>query len=68
MPSVVRVGDAVDCGDSLGEGSPDVFANNIPVGRILTDLTAGHCFSPVVADRPGYTVYVNDKPVIIDDA
>jgi hypothetical protein len=63
--NVVRIGDGVSCGDRLGQGSPNVFANNIAVGRITQDNTAGHCFVPIQADRPGYTVYVNNKPIML---
>lgn len=68
MPGLVRIGDAIGCGDQMGNGSPNVIVNNIPVSRLGTDLTTGHwagpCFwppVPIIAASPN--VYVNNIPV-----
>lgn len=60
MPAVARIGDPVDCGDTIAEGSGNVFANGIPVTRISTDNTAGHCFSPVVTTSGATSVLTNN--------
>jgi len=38
---VVRINDTTSCGDPAVQGSPNVFANNIPVHR-NSDATGGH--------------------------
>jgi cell wall-associated NlpC family hydrolase len=63
MPAVIRIVDPIDCGDSMGNGSPNVFANNIPVSRLGVDLTAGHCYSPTPIIAASPNVYVNNIPV-----
>ena len=65
MPSVARIGDPVSCGDTIAEGSGNVFANGIPVTRKTIDLTAGHpCGPPTVFDSGSNTVFVNTIPVV----
>lgn len=60
MPKITRVADPVSCGDHLAEGSPDVFANNLPVVR-LNDPTTGHgCFPSTVIISTVKTVYANN--------
>lgn len=57
---VVRVGDGTTCGDAIAAGSPNVFANNIPVGRI-TDPTTGHgCFPSTTIAAGSSTVFANN--------
>lgn len=65
MPAIIRIGDPVACGDSMGEGSGNVFANNIPVSRVGVDKTVGHPPphgpTPVISGSPN--VYVNNISV-----
>ena len=63
MPEIAREGDPITCGDIINEGSGNVFAEGMPVTRIQTDLTAGHCFLPTKIDTGSSTVFVNEKPV-----
>lgn len=63
MPKVVRIGDRISCGDSMGHGSPDVIVNNIPVSRRGVDNTYGHCFNPVPIIISSPDVFVNNIPV-----
>lgn len=63
MPEVARLGDPISCGDVLAEGSGDVFAEGMPVTRVTTDHTAGHCFAPTVIASGSGTVFVNNDPV-----
>jgi len=59
MPAVIRIGDPISCGDTMGQGSGNVFANGIPVSRKGVDLTAGHCFPPVPIISASHNVFVN---------
>lgn len=61
MPQIARLGDPVNCPgtDTLAEGSGNVFANGLPVVRVLTDYTAGHCHPPVQIVLGSSTVFVN---------
>ena len=63
MPAVARIGDAISCGDTIAQGSGDVFANGIPVTRVGPDKTAGHCFLPTKIAAGSSTVFVNNSPV-----
>jgi uncharacterized Zn-binding protein involved in type VI secretion len=46
MPAAIRIGDPTACSDHDAGGSPNVFINGIPVGRI-GDPTTGHgCWHP----------------------
>lgn len=63
MPAVVRIGDPISCGDNMAQGSPDVFANGIPVSRLGVDLTAGHCYYPVPIISASPNVFINNIPV-----
>jgi len=47
--AVARIGDPISCGDTIAQGSGDVFVNNIPAVR-LGDMTIGHT-------PPGHTLY-----------
>lgn len=60
MPAVARLGDPISCGDTLAEGSGNVFANGMPVTRINVDHTAGHCFPPVVTTVGSPNVFTNN--------
>lgn len=54
MPAGARIGDPIACGDTVAQGSGNVFFNGLPVTRI-GDLSAGHgCFppTPVVTGSP----------------
>ena len=63
MPAVARLGDPIDCGDIICEGSGDVFAEGIPVTRVLEDYTCGHCFNPTQIASGSSNVFVNDKAI-----
>lgn len=64
MPAIVRIGDPISCGDTMAQGSGNVYANGIPVSRELTDNTAGHCFTPTpVASGSSSRVLINGIPV-----
>ena len=63
--AAARIGDPMDCGDVIAQGSGNVFANNIPISR-KDDFTAGHCYSPVPLQTPPQgSVYANNKLVAI---
>ncbi len=71
MPAIVRLADLStghDCFPSRpnDQGSPNVFANNIPVHRV-GDHWVTHCCGPVCHDAAQATgspnVFVNNKPV-----
>lgn len=57
-----RIGDPVSCGDTVAEGSPNVFVNGIPFTRVGPDKTAGHCWSATVLLVGSPTVNVNGDP------
>lgn len=59
MPAACRVGDPMTCGDTMANGSPNVFVNNIAVSRLGIDLTAGHCFPPVPVVSASPNVFIN---------
>lgn len=59
MAVAFRIGDPWSCGDTQGQGSGNVFVNGIPFAR-LTDLTAGHCYTPSPIDSASTTVFVNN--------
>ena len=60
MPAAYRLGDPVSCGDTMAQGSGNVFVNELPFSRQGIDLTAGHCFPPVPISSASPDVYVND--------
>lgn len=64
MPPALRIGDPISCGDAMAQGSPNVFANGIPVSRVGVDQTTGHgpppCWWPAVPIVVGSpNVFVN---------
>ena len=63
MPEIAREGDPISCGDIINEGSGNVFAEGMPITRITSDLTAGHCFAPTQIETGSTTVFVNGKGV-----
>jgi uncharacterized Zn-binding protein involved in type VI secretion len=63
MPAVARIGDPISCGDTIANGSGNVFANGMPVSRVGIDVTAGHCFPPVPLVSGASTVFVNNIAV-----
>jgi len=67
MGNVVRIGDSVTCGDHAAEGSPNVFANGMPITHQGKKKTTGHdCFPPTVFIGPWTsTVFVNNKTVAL---
>lgn len=65
MPAVARIGDPVTCGDTMAQGSGDVFSNGIPVSRQTVDFTAGHsCYPPVNFPAGSSTVFVNNLQIL----
>lgn len=60
MPAACRLGDPISCGDTMAQGSPDVFCNGLPWTRV-GDMTAGHCYSatPIASGSPN--VSINNK-------
>jgi len=63
MPALIRIGDPVTCGDTMGNGSPNVYANNNAVSRVGIDLTAGHCYNPTPVSTGSPDVFVNNASV-----
>lgn len=63
MPAVIRIGDPITCGDTMGQGSGNVITNGIPTSRLGIDKTAGHCFPPVPIISASPNVYVNNIKV-----
>ena len=59
MPAAIRIGDPISCGDTMAQGSGNVFVNGIPFSRENIDLTAGHCYPPVPIVRGSPNVFVN---------
>lgn len=63
MPAVARIGDPMGRGDTVKSGSPNVYANGLPVAR-LTDGTTGHgCWPATILAEGSGTVFVNGLPV-----
>lgn len=62
MPKAARIGDPINCGDSISTGSPNVLINGLPAAR-LGDVTCGHCFSSIDIIEGASTVLVNNIPV-----
>lgn len=63
MPAVIRIGDPISCGDTMAQGSANVFANGIPICRVGADQTAGHCFPPVPVIAGSANVFANGIPL-----
>lgn len=61
MAAGARIGDPLTCGDTIVQGSGNVFFNGIPVARI-GDATSGHgCHPPsTMATGNGANVYANN--------
>ena len=63
MSAIARIGDPMARGDTVRAGSPNVFANGIPVAR-LTDATTGHgCWPATILAQGSGTVTANGIPV-----
>ena len=62
MPTACRIGDPISCGDTMAQGSPDVFCNGLPWTRVGPDRTAGHCYgsTPLASGSPN--VFINGLP------
>lgn len=67
--NVVRIGDKVSCGDNSAQGSPNVFANGMPITHKGFRKTTGHgCFPQTIFVGPWSTsVFVNSQPVALKD-
>lgn len=65
MGNVIRLGDKVDCGDFVAQGSSNVFVDGMPVTHSNKKRTVGHgCFPPTELTGPwASTVFVNNNPV-----
>ncbi len=60
MPAAARLGDPISCGDTVAQGSGNVFFNGMPVARI-GDQSAGHgCFPPTPLAQGSPTVFANN--------
>ena len=65
MPAIARIGDKISCGDTIGEGSSNVFANGIPVMREVIDQTTGHgCWPPTFVIPGSPNVFINNRKVV----
>lgn len=64
--AVCRIGDPISCGDHAGCGSPNVYANNIPITR-LGDCTVSHTCGPVTVLQEGNSrsVYANNISISV---
>lgn len=62
MPAIARLGDPISCGDTIGQGSGNVFMNGLPSTRI-GDLTSGHCYPAVPLITGSPNVFANNIPV-----
>lgn len=73
MPAVAGIGDTISCGDTLPNGSDDVFVNDNGIVR-LGDQTAGHTpighgfYPPTAVVNGSGSVFVNNRPVVWDGA
>lgn len=67
MGNVVRIGDSITCGDHVAAGSPNVFANGMPITIETLRTTTGHsCFPPtVLSGKFSKTVFVNGSPIAL---
>jgi hypothetical protein len=64
MSGVVRIGDAVSCGDFAATGSANVFVNGLPVVNEGAKITTGHgCFPPTVFIS-GWSIGLQNKTKI----
>jgi uncharacterized Zn-binding protein involved in type VI secretion len=69
MPAAARLGDPISCGDTVGQGSGNVFINGLPATRTMSDLTVGHCYAPTMIVSSSPTVQTNDKEIaLVGDA
>lgn len=60
---IVRIGDKFTDGDTIAEGSGNVFCNGVPISR-LSDATTGEgCFPSVVISSGSGSVFINNIPV-----
>lgn len=57
-----RMSDSVNCGDTLAQGSGNVFINNLPAARV-SDVTTGHgCYPSVPITSGSGQVFINGIP------
>lgn len=64
MREVIRIGDRTACTDPAVQGSPDYFANGIPVHR-LGDDTGGHgSWVPNYALTGSPDGFANGQPIV----
>lgn len=67
MPSPLRMGDALSCGDHPSSGSPDVIVNGIPAARTGDETTGHDCFPRSVMVGGSATVFINGQPACLSD-
>lgn len=64
MTNAARIGDPLDCGDNIAQGSGNVFINNKPAVRV-GDATMGHgCWPPTAIAAGAGTVFINNIPAV----
>ncbi|MCB1711352.1 MAG: hypothetical protein KDH96_02370 [Candidatus Riesia sp.] len=64
MKGIGCISNSLTDGDTVAQGSGNVFANFLPVS-VHNDPTTGHgCFPPSVMISTTGTVFVNNKPVL----
>lgn len=65
MSNVARLGDFIQCGDIIAQGSGNVFVNGMPV-TTTGMFTAGHAgFPPAKIINGSTTVFVNNTTVAL---
>jgi uncharacterized Zn-binding protein involved in type VI secretion len=63
MKPVSRLGDSMECGDPIVQGSQNVFVNGIPIARV-GDQTGGHAsWVPNAMAEGSSTVFANNIPI-----
>lgn len=60
---VARLGDTFTDGDTIAQGSGNVFINSIPAARLGDATTGEGCFPPVVISSGSGSVFVNNIPL-----
>lgn len=66
MPEIGRIGDPTTDGDTVAQGSGNVFAGGMPVTRVNPDFTAGHsCYPPTTFSAGSTTVFCNNLSIVV---
>lgn len=61
--AVARIGDSFTDGDTVAQGSGNVFVNNLPVARLGDATTGEGCYPSVVIISGSGSVFANNIPV-----